>query len=144
MDPAGKTLDSSIGKEPLLFLENGGQIIPGLENELRKLKTGEKKRVFVKADDAYGSKDPKNTVEVSLDKMPTKQIKIGDRFHAGDDVHSPVVTVTKVTSTHVTLDGNHPLSGMDLTFDIEMMEIRDATPDEIAHGHVHGAGGHHH
>ncbi len=143
-DPTGKTLDSSIGNAPLTFLENGGQIIPGLEKELQKSKTGEKKRVLVKSAEAYGTRDPKNVVEVSLDKMPTKQIKVGDRFHAGNDIHSPVVTAIKVTNTHVTLDGNHPLSGMDLTFDVEVMEVRDATHEEISHGHVHGAGGHHH
>lgn len=143
-DSAGKTLDSSADGEPLMFLEGVGQIIPGLEAALRGMKVGEKKHVIVKAKDGYGEKDPGNVVEVPVEKMPARGIKVGDRFRAGRDDHSPVVTATKVTETHVTLDGNHPLAGMDLTFDVEITEVRDATEDELAHGHSHGPGGHHH
>ncbi|HUK81692.1 MAG TPA: FKBP-type peptidyl-prolyl cis-trans isomerase [Verrucomicrobiae bacterium] len=143
-DSAGKTLDSSAGTEPLTFLEGVGQIIPGLESHLCTMKVGEKKNVTVKAKDAYGEKDAANIAEVPLDQMPTREIKVGDQFRAGRDSHAPVVTVTKVTETHVTLDGNHPLAGKDLTFDVEISEIRDATQEELAHGHAHGAGGHHH
>ena len=143
-DSSGKTLDTSAGGEPLMFLEGVGQIIPGLEMELLGMKVGEKKHVIVKAKDGYGEKDPGNVVEVALEKMPAQGIKVGDRFRAGRDDHSPVVTATKVTETHVTLDGNHPLAGMDLTFDVEITEVRDATEDELAHGHSHGPGEHHH
>ena len=143
-DSAGKTLDSSADGDPLTFLEGVGQIIPGLETHLRAMKAGDKKNVTVNAKDAYGEKDPGNIVEVSLDKMPTRGIKVGDRFRAGDGPNAPVVTVAKVTETHVTLDGNHPLAGMDLTFAVEVTEIRDATKEELDHGHVHAAGGHHH
>ncbi|HTS19523.1 MAG TPA: peptidylprolyl isomerase [Verrucomicrobiae bacterium] len=143
-DPTGKTLDSSAGSEPLVFLEGSGQIIPGLESQLLGMKVGDKKHVTVKAPDAYGEHDAGNVMEVPLDKMPTKTIKVGDRFRAGKDSHAAVVTVTKVTETHVTLDGNHPLAGMDLTFDVEITEVRAATEDELAHGHVHSPGGHHH
>lgn len=142
-DKTGKTLDSSAEGEPLTFLEESGQIIPGLEAQIRGMKVGEKKHVTIKTKDAYGEHDADNVMEVALDKMPTKAIKVGDRFRAGKDSHAPVVTATKVTETHVTLDGNHPLAGMDLTFDVEITEVRDATADELAHGHVHGAGGHH-
>jgi FKBP-type peptidyl-prolyl cis-trans isomerase SlyD len=143
-DSSGKTLDSSTGSEPLTFLEGVGQIIPGLESELLGMKVGDKKRVGVKAKDAYGEKDAGNIIEVPLEKMPTSKIKVGDQFRAGKDDHSPVVTVAKVTETHVTLDGNHPLAGMDLSFDVEITEVRDATKDELTHGHAHGPGGHHH
>jgi FKBP-type peptidyl-prolyl cis-trans isomerase SlyD len=143
-DASGKTLDSSAGGEPLTFLEGVGQIIPGLETELRGMKVGEKKHVIVKAKDGYGEKDPGNVVEVPLEKMPTRGIKAGDRFRAGQDSNSPVVTVANVTETYVTLDGNHPLAGMDLTFDVEIAEVRDATEDELTHGHAHGPGEHHH
>ena len=143
-DASGKTLDSSLGSEPLTFLEGVGQIIPGLETELRSMGAGEKKHLIITAKDGYGEKDPANVVEVPLEKMPTRGIKAGDRFRAGRDSHSPVVTVTKVTETHVTLDGNHPLAGMDLTFDVEITEVRDATEDELTHGHAHGPGGRHH
>ena len=143
-DHAGTTLDSSAGSEPLAFLVGSGQIIPGLETHLLTMKVGDKRRVLVPAKDAYGDKDPANTTEVPLDQMPAKNIQVGDRFRAGTDHHAPVVLVTKVTDTHVTLDANHPLAGKDLTFDVEITEIRDATPEESSHGHVHGPGGHHH
>jgi FKBP-type peptidyl-prolyl cis-trans isomerase SlyD len=143
-DTSGKTLDSSANSEPLTFLEGVGQIIPGLEAELRGMKVGDKKHIIVKAKDGYGEKDPRNVIEVPLEKMPTRSIKAGDRFRAGQESQSPVVTVSKVTETHATLDGNHPLAGMDLTFDVEITEVRDATEDELTHGHAHGPGGHHH
>lgn len=143
-DTAGKTLDSSAGSEPLTFLEGVGQIIPGLEVELRSMQVGDKKHVLIRAKDAYGDKDAANIAEVPLAKMPSQQIKVGDQFRAGSEAHAPVVTVTKVSETHVTLDGNHPLAGMDLTFDVEITGVRDATDDELSHGHAHGAGGHHH
>ena len=108
------------------------------------MKVGAKKRVKVEAKDGYGEKDPGNIVEVPLEQMPTRDIKAGDRFRAGQDSHSPVVTVVKVTATHVTLDGNHPLAGLDLAFDVEITEVRDATKEELTHGHAHGPGGHHH
>jgi FKBP-type peptidyl-prolyl cis-trans isomerase SlyD len=143
-DASGKTLDSSAGGEPLTFLEGVGQIIPGLETELRSMKVGDKKHVKVKAKDAYGEKDPNNIVEVPLSQMPTRGIKAGDRFRAGQDSLSPVVTALKVTETHVTLDGNHPLAGMDLAFDVEITEVREASKEELTHGHAHGPSGHHH
>ena len=143
-DKAGQTLDSSAGNEPLAFLVGMGQIIPGLETHLLTMKVGDKRKVLVPAKDAYGDKDPANTTELPLDKMPAKNIKVGDQFRAGSDGHAPVIVVTKVTDTHVTLDGNHPLAGQDLTFDVEIIEVRDATKEELSHGHVHGPGGHHH
>ena len=143
-DAAGTVLDSSDGGEPLTFLEGVGQIIPGLESQLLAMKVGDKKSVTVPAKDAYGERDPGNVVEMELEKMPTKNIKAGDQFRAGEGHQAPVVTATKVTATHVTLNGNHPLAGKDLTFDVEIAAIRDATQDELAHGHAHGPGGHHH
>lgn len=141
---SGKQLDSSAGGEPLAFLAGKGQIVPGLETHLRTMKVGDKRRVLVPAKDAYGLKDPANIVEVPIEKMPTKKVKLGDRFRTGSGSHDLVVSVTQVTATHVTIDGNHPLAGEDLTFDVEIADVRDATAEELSHGHVHGAGGHHH
>lgn len=143
-DNAGKQLDSSAGSEPLAFIVGSGQIVPGLETHLRTMKVGDKRQVLVPAKDAYGEKEVTQIFEVPRKKMPAKTIKIGDRFRTGNDHHAPAATVTKITDTHVTLDANHPLAGMDLTFDVEITEIRDATEEELAHGHVHGSGGHHH
>src|SRR5438093_13176345 len=91
-DNAGTTLDSSAGGEPLAFLVGAGQIIPGLETHLLTMKVGDKRKVLVPAKDAYGAKDPAHVTEVPLDKMPTKTIKVGDRFRTEHDV----VVVTKV------------------------------------------------
>ncbi len=143
-NPSGEKLDSSNGGEPLTYMEGVGQIIPGLESALRALKVGDKKRFEIKAEQAYGPKDPKRVVEIPIGKFPTKNVKIGDMFRANKEPNSPPLTVTKVSPTHVTLDANHPLAGVDLTFDVEVTTIRDATAEEIAHGHAHGADGHHH
>jgi FKBP-type peptidyl-prolyl cis-trans isomerase SlyD len=123
-------------------MEGAGQIIPGLESEIGKLKTGDKKKINVKADDAYGQRDPQALIDVPVEKLPSKTVKVGDQFRSNQ---SPLpLTVTKVTDTHVTLDANHPLAGVDLTFDVEITTIRDATEEELAHGHAHGPGGHSH
>ena len=143
-NPSGEKLDSSEGSSPLSFIEDTGHLIRGLETELQKLKVGDKKRVAVKAKDAYGIRDEKKVVEVARNKMPNQQLKLGDKFRGGKDDHSPILTVTKLTDSSVTLDGNHELAGVDLTFDVEITGIRDATKEELSHGHVHGPGGHHH
>jgi FKBP-type peptidyl-prolyl cis-trans isomerase SlyD len=141
----GDLIESSKGADPLVFLEGGGQIIPGLEEAIAEMKKGDSCTVQVKAADAYGDVDPEMVVDVPLDKLPKKDVKVGDKFHAdAGDGHAQVVLVTKVTTTHATVDGNHPLAGQDLTFEVEITDTREASADEIAHGHVHGAGGHHH
>lgn len=135
----GKVLDSSEGREPMTFLAGGQQIIPGLEKELLAFKTGEKKQVKIQAADAYGPRDPRKIIEVALSELPKdKKVAVGDRFRGSDGPHAPPLTVTKVNETHATLDGNHPLAGVDLTFDVELTEMRAATKEEIAHGHAHG------
>ena len=142
-DSKGKTLDKSEKDEPLSFLEGKGQIINGLESELIKLNVGDKKKITVPAKDAYGLRNDTLTREVLRSELPSSDVKVGDMFNTENEDFD-VVTVMKVTQTHVTLDGNHPLAGQDLTFDIEITAKRAATSEELAHGHAHGAGGHHH
>lgn len=132
-DPQGQTLDTSANREPLSFLEGTGQIIPGLETQLGKLKTGDKQRLAVKAQDAYGLPDPAMIMEIPRNRLPSEQVKVGDRFRSGG--HPTPLTVTKVTPTHVTLDANHPLAGMDLIFDVEVTGMREATEKELAGAH---------
>ncbi len=142
---SGEELDSSRGGDPLTYLEGVGNIIPGLETEVAKLQSGEKKTVKVKAADAYGEKRPDLVMEVPRSQFPADiQIKVGDRFQTQHGPHAPVFQVKKVTDSHVTIDGNHPLAGVDLTFAVEVTEVRAATEEEVAHGHAHGPGGHHH
>lgn len=145
-DKAGKTIDSSDKQGPMVFMEGAGQIIPGLESELKKLKSGDKKNISVKATDAYGEYRKDMVVEVPRSQFPKgEKIQVGDRFQVSEDHEpSPVFTVVTITDTAVTLDGNHPLAGQDLSFDVEVTEIRDATEEELSHGHAHGPGGHHH
>ena len=143
-DGKGKTLDSSEGREPLSFMEGAGQIIPGLENALMALKVGDKKKILVVAAEAYGEHEAELVVKAPKDQLPTQEVKIGDKFRGGTDDHSPVFTVVEISGAEVTLDGNHPLAGQDLTFDVEIAEVRSATEEEIQHGHAHGHGGHSH
>lgn len=144
-DKDGNVLESSTGSEPLMFLEGVGQIIPGLEEEIKKMQPGDKKTVHVKAKDGYGEVEADMIVEVPKEKIPKKDVAVGDRFHAdAGDGQAQVVMVTKVTDTHVTIDGNHPLAGQDLTFEVEIDSTRNATEEELQHGHAHGPGGHGH
>ncbi len=138
-DDAGAVLDSSDGNEPLAYLHGNGNLIPGLEAELTGKAKGAKLEVKVAPKDGYGEFDPQ-----LVHQVPKRQfdgdIEVGQRFHAGPSV----VTVTKILGDMVTVDGNHPLAGKSLHFKVEVMDVRAATEEELEHGHVHGAGGHHH
>ncbi len=137
----GQTLDSSAGQDPMSFMEGAGQIIPGLEKELLGLKVNEKKTMMIAAADAYGEYDQRFVVEIPLEDLPNDKVKVGDQFQAGEDPDSHPFVVTEVTKTHAMLDANHPLAGMDLTFAVELISIRPATEEELAHGHAHGSDG---
>jgi FKBP-type peptidyl-prolyl cis-trans isomerase SlyD len=144
-DEAGKVLESSHGDEPMSYLEGVGQIIKGLEASLKGLKKGDKKSVFVAAKDAYGEFDEELIVAVPRAQIPKKDVKVGDQFHADSaEGQSRTVVVTEVNDKEVIVDGNHPLSGQDLNFDVEITDVRAATKEELTHGHAHGPGGHNH
>lgn len=145
-DKSGKKVDSSVGQDPMSFLEGSGQIIPGLESALKGAKAGDKKSVDVKAAEAYGEYDKELKFDVPKSQFPKgEQIEVGMQFRAGQPGEpSPVFTVTSVGDTSISVDGNHPLAGQDLSFDVEVIDVRDATLEEIKHGHAHGPGDHHH
>lgn len=144
-DPSGRVLDTSAGAEPITYLEGGGQIIDGLDEQLRMAPAGEKARVTVPAAKAYGLPDPAQIQRVKRGLLPVEgELKIGDQFQTGPDRWAPVVTVKAIEGDEVLLDANHPLAGVDLTFDVEIVNARPATQEEIAHGHAHGPGGHQH
>ena len=140
---AGKTLDASAKDKPLQFLEGAGQIIPGLEKELGSLKTGNKKKIKVVAKEAYGERDDRFLLTVGRDQLP-KEAKVGEEFEIKSDKGSLIVVVKELNEKQAVLDGNHPLAGVDLYFDVEIIEAREATDEELSHGHAHGADGHHH
>ena len=141
-DPSGRVLDSSAGGEPISYLEGAGQIIDGLDEQLRFATAGEKTRVTVPAKKAYGERDPAQVQRIKRALLPVEgELKIGDQFQTDNDRYAPVVTVQAIEGDDVLLDANHPLAGVDLTFDVEIMAARAATPDELRHGHAHGADG---
>ncbi len=143
-DSAGTLLDTSSGNSPLSFLEGVGQIIPGLEKVLVGLKPGDKAKVEVEAAEAYGVRDERYVMSVPYSQLPKEKIEIGDEFSVSEDEHGHPFRVTELNENYVTLDGNHPLAGVDLTFEVEITESREATSEELAHGHAHGGDGHHH
>jgi FKBP-type peptidyl-prolyl cis-trans isomerase SlyD len=143
-DDAGEVIDSSSPGEPLAYLHGHGNLVAGLERELEGKAAQDKLSVKVAPADGYG--------EFSRDlvqKVPRRTLKgiakitVGMRLHAQTAEGPRAVTVTAVTGDMVTLDGNHPLAGKNLNFDIEIVDVREASEEELAHGHVHGPGGHH-
>lgn len=140
----GETLDSSRETDPLAVLEGTQQIISGLEEELFKMTTGQKKKIEVPADKAYGPVRDQLKVKVRRDQLPEGELEVGARFRGGDEKAQLVFTVIQIEGEDVYLDGNHPLAGQDLTFDVEVTGMREATAEELQHGHIHGPGGHEH
>ena len=124
------------------YLHGANNIIPGLENELTGKKAGDKFSVVIKPEDAYGEYNDKLTQVVDKAAFGEQQaIEPGMQFHAqGENGQMVVITVSKVDGDQVTIDGNHPLSGVTLHYDVEVMDVRDATDDELAHGHIHQHG----
>ena len=142
-DGHGTLIDSSEGREPLWFLYGHGNIIPGLEAALDGRRVGESVSVVVAPGDGYGEEDEQLIQSVPRHLFP-QQINVGMQFQAQTDDGPRLVTVIQVTDEEVTVDGNHPLAGVTLHFDVTVREVRDATTEELAHGHIHGPGGHHH
>ncbi len=143
-DPDGDVLDSSRGAEPLAYLHGSRNIISGLENALAGKSKGDTLKVTIPPEEAYGARDDSLVANVPRAQFEGADVAIGQQFHTPGPQGQAVVTVTGVEGDQVTVDGNHPLAGIALTFDIEIVEVRVATPVELAHGHVHGPGGHHH
>jgi len=144
-DKDQEIIDSSEGSTPLLFLEGSQQIIPGLEAAIITLNVGDKKEVEIKAADAYGEVVDDLRLTVKKDQFPEDaNIKVGDQFQVNEEPTAPVFTILKIEKEDVFIDGNHPLAGVDLFFNVEITEKRAATEEEVAHGHAHGVGGHQH
>ena len=144
--PGGQVLDSSQGREPLVYMQGAGNIIPGLERELEGKSAGDTLKVTVPAADAYGERNEQLVHAVprqAFGNVP--DIRPGMQFQArGPNGQAAMVTVTKVEPNEVTVDANHPLAGMPLTFEVKIVDVRDSTDAEKQHGHAHGPGGHHH
>jgi FKBP-type peptidyl-prolyl cis-trans isomerase SlyD len=141
-DPQGRLIDSSAGGSPISYVEGAGQIIDGLDEQLRGVSPGTKTKVVVAAAKAYGLRDENQVQRVHRGLLPIEgELSVGDRFQAGEDQFAPIVTVTAIEGDEVLLDANHPLAGVDLTFDVDIVGVRPATSEEVAHGHAHQSGG---
>jgi FKBP-type peptidyl-prolyl cis-trans isomerase SlyD len=144
-DPDGNEIDRSDSDEPFTYLHGYGQIVPGLEMALMGLSSGAKKQVIIPPSEGYGDLEQELRTVVQRDQLPNDAtIEVGMRFMADQsDGESLVFTVVQVENDQIHLDGNHPLAGVTLHFDVEVLEVRPATAEEISHGHAHGPGGHH-
>lgn len=144
-DDKGTQLDSSSGKDPLAYLHGAGNIIPGLERELEGKSRGDALKVEIAAADGYGEIQQYLIQEVPRSAFDgIEEVAVGMQFQADSDRGPVTVTVTAMNDDTITVDGNHPLAGKTLHFQVSIESVRTATSEELAHGHVHGPGGHHH
>lgn len=142
---AGEVLDTSDGREPLVYLHGVGGLIPGLEKELEGKKAADTLEVTVPPEEAYGSKrDDLLRVVSKQGFQGDEEIVPGMRVQLETDQGPAVAMVSGIEGENVTLDLNHPLADMTLHFDVEVVNVREAQAEELEHGHVHGEGGHQH
>ncbi|MDA8532443.1 peptidylprolyl isomerase [Candidatus Poseidoniales archaeon] len=143
----GEVFDSSEGREPLTFLVGHKQMIPGFEEEIMGAKVGETREFTLSSDRAYGDRDNDAVMEIPREQFA--QLEQEATLETGMQLvaqmpHGPSpFTITSLTEETVTADFNHALAGQSLTFSVEIVELREATEEELAHGHVHGPDGHH-
>lgn len=142
---AGEVIDSSSGREPLAYIHGAGGLIPGLEKELEGKVKGDKLIAIIAPAQAYGVRSEELVQDIPLDRFEDKkEIQVGAQFQVNNGDHTHIATVIEIGETEVKVDMNHPLADQTLHFDVEVMDVREPTKEEIEHGHVHGAGGHHH
>ncbi len=144
-DDQGQIIDSSAGRDPLTYLHGSGQIVPGLEKQMEGRSAGDKFSAEVPPEEGYGVHHPELMQEVPREAFQgVEDIQPGMQFQGRGPQGEINVTVTRVENDKVFIDGNHPLAGKTLHFAIEVADVREASAEELAHGHVHGVGGHHH
>ncbi len=141
---AGEVLDTSKGAEPLAYIHGSGQIISGLENALAGKQSGDAFKVRLEACDAYGDRDESRVITAKRAQFGDDEPEIGLQVRADGPGGSQVLRIVSVEGDVVTLDGNHPLAGVPLTFDVTVVGVRAATKQELKHGHAHGSHGHDH
>ena len=144
-DSKGAVLDKSSKGKPLHYIQGAGNLIPGLEKALEGKSSGEILKAQIPHVDAYGPRDESLMQVIEKENFgDITDLKVGMELEAESEDGVRIITIVAIDGDKVTVDGNHPLAGMDLTFDVSIVEVRDATSEEIGHGHVHGPGGHHH
>ena len=144
-DKKGEIMDSNQGQELLYFIQGQGNIVPGLEKAMAGKSKDDAFEVVIKAADGYGEYDEERIRRIPRSVVKhLKDLAIGAMLQAQGPDGVEVVTVTEITDEEVVLNGNHPMAGHDLHFSVRVGDVRDATADELEHGHAHGPGGHHH
>jgi len=141
-DDNGAVIDQS-NDASFAYLHGASNIVPGLETALQDKRAGDEFSVSIEPEQAYGPRDDSRIQAVPRSMFPgDTEIEAGMQFHAqGPDGSQLVVTVARVADDQVIVDGNHPLAGVTLNFDVSVVEVREATQEEIDHGHVHAPGG---
>lgn len=141
-------IDSSYDHKPMAIIYGTGYLIPGLEEALENHEAGDKFEVSVEAEQAYGPRHDEYVQSVQKDLLQgVEDLAVGTQLRATTDEGEQTVIVIDMTDDVVTVDGNHPLAGLDLKFDVEILEVREATAEELEHGHIHAEGescGHNH
>jgi FKBP-type peptidyl-prolyl cis-trans isomerase SlyD len=141
----GEILDTSTGREPLVYLHGVGALIPGLESAIEGLTVGDSKSVIIQPEDAYGKRSDNLIHKVSKGGFQgEEEMTVGMQVQLEMEEGPMVAAITNIEGDEVTLDLNHPLADEVLHFEIAVENIRMATEEEVQHGHVHGEGGHHH
>ncbi len=150
-DASGELVEETYGGEPLVFLFGVGQMLPEFESQLEGKEEGAAFSFSIKSEDAYGDEDPDALVKLPLStflidgKLAEDMLVVGNSIPMSDQHGNQLVGVVKeVEEDGVLIDFNHPMAGQDLYFSVKVEAVRKATLEEIAHGHVHGDGGHHH
>lgn len=141
---AGEVLDESKG-EPLVYMQGHGNIVPGLEKALEGMQAGEEAKTLVAPEDGYGEHSDKKVMQIDRAQLSDEmEPEVGLMLHAETPEGPMPLWITKVEGAQITVDGNHPLAGKSLAFEVKVVEVRAAGAEELSHGHVHGAGGHAH
>lgn len=144
-DTDGHVLDTSKGGEPLAYIHGIGAIIPGLEAALEGKAPGENLTVSIPPQAGYGERDESLIHIVSRQQFDqAEDLEVGMQFRARTDTGSRIMTIVGIDGNQVTLDGNHPLAGETLNFDVTVVDVRQATEEELNHGHAHSGDGHVH
>ncbi|GIU19913.1 MULTISPECIES: peptidylprolyl isomerase [unclassified Shewanella] len=144
-DEQGEVLETNEGLDPIAYLHGHDNMMPGVEDALTGKEVGAKFSVTLPASETYGERNEDCEQRVSVKHLQGASVwKPGMRALINTDQGQRQVTILKVGKFMATVDINHPLAGRELTFDLEVMDVRDATSEEIAHGHAHGKGGHQH
>lgn len=144
-DAEGEQMETSREKDPMSYLHGANNIIPGLEKAMEGRAINDEFSVTIQPEDAYGVRNENNVQRIGLKRLKgIGKVSVGQVLNLQTEKGQVQVTVLKVGRFNIDVDGNHPLAGRELTFDVEVTDIREATAEELEHRHVHGPGGHQH